>query len=198
MASLDDKLTTNDAEALLDFHGEELKPEADVLRQAYNSAMGRIENQRPGVRKIALRTLAWMTCAERPLCIAELQEGLGLVDNNNSVEETNFATVGDIVSACRGLITIDEKISTVQIHPLHNSTSSGRHDLSMVSRCGGILGHDLHQVSFPRGISPPVFQRTTVGGPKTDASALHLRRCQLGPSRSQGCGIGEGLHGLLN
>lgn len=121
MTSLDDKFTTEGVEtALLEFHREKFRLEADVLRQTYNSVMGRIENQSSGDRTIAKRTLAWMTCAERALRIAELQHGLALEDNSKSLDESNLVAAPYIVFVCRGLITIDETSDTVQF--IHSTT----------------------------------------------------------------------------
>src|SRR5579871_467280 len=88
------------------------------LEGALDILIRRIESSREEVREIALKTLAWVLHAFRPLTVSELVDAL-------SVEEWAPREVGfgieeeDILAGCAGLVFIEAANGT--IHFIHYS-----------------------------------------------------------------------------
>jgi ankyrin repeat protein len=59
--------------------------------------------------------LGWITCAKRPLTTTELQHALGVEVSEAELDEENLPHVGDIVSVCAGLVTIDEESGIIRL-----------------------------------------------------------------------------------
>ncbi|KAM0543846.1 hypothetical protein ACHAPJ_012083 [Fusarium lateritium] len=87
----------------------------EVLSRAYHEAMERIMSQKAGIRNLAERTLLWITCAKRPLTISELQHALAVELETDAIDDQNFPAVEDMVSACAGLVTIDEESRIIRL-----------------------------------------------------------------------------------
>lgn len=77
--------------------------------------MKRINGQKPGLRKLAMKVLAWITCAKRPLTTSELQHALAVTVGEPTLDEDNLFEIEDIVSVCAGLVTVDEESGIIRL-----------------------------------------------------------------------------------
>ncbi|KAK6842242.1 hypothetical protein PG987_003102 [Apiospora arundinis] len=87
---------------------------------AYNEAMGRVNSQLSDLKELGLQVLSWITCAKRPLTVAELQHALGVEFGQSYLDNENLPDVGDMVSSCCGLVTIDEHSRIIRL--VHHTT----------------------------------------------------------------------------
>lgn len=114
--SLDDKPTPNSVlKALQGFQQQRTKSWGNVLHNAYDQVMERVKGQKMGRRELATQTLAWITCAERPLSIFELQHALAVDQDSEVHDEDNVPLAGDIVAVCAGLVTIGEESGIIRL-----------------------------------------------------------------------------------
>ncbi|KAK2794086.1 hypothetical protein FQN52_009168 [Onygenales sp. PD_12] len=86
-----------------------------VLDNAYEQAMERINGQKQGFRELAMSTLQWITHARRPLSAKELQHALAVEIGEVELDEENISEIEDILSACGGLVTVDEETSIIRL-----------------------------------------------------------------------------------
>jgi hypothetical protein len=99
------------------------EPEADpfsVYKKAYDETIKRIENQLDDLVKLAKDAIAWMTHAQRPLKTEELLHEPAVEEEEDDLDEENLPVLEDIVSACAGLVTIDEGSGVVRL--IHYTT----------------------------------------------------------------------------
>jgi hypothetical protein len=89
---------------------EKLPKGSDALDQAYEEAMKRIQSQEAGFHELAKRVLSWITCARRPLTTLELRHALAVEVGDSELGEDNLQEIGEIVSVCASLVSIDEKV----------------------------------------------------------------------------------------
>jgi ankyrin repeat protein len=82
---------------------------------AYNDAMFRIEGQVTDQEDLAKQVLSWITCAERPLNILELQYALAVEAGESELDEDNLPELEDMVSVCAGLVTIDKESNIIRL-----------------------------------------------------------------------------------
>ncbi|KAJ4244389.1 hypothetical protein NW762_014517 [Fusarium torreyae] len=82
---------------------------------AYNDAMERIEDQVADRTSLGKEALMWISCAKRVLSPLELQHALAIESESEEFDEENLSEIGDIISACAGLITVDEQSDTVRL-----------------------------------------------------------------------------------
>ena len=87
----------------------------EVLDQAYENAIERINMQKLGFRQIAEKVLSWITCAKRPLTMQELQHALATVAGDSKLDEDNLERIERMVSVCAGLVTVDEESGIVRL-----------------------------------------------------------------------------------
>jgi ankyrin repeat protein len=85
------------------------------LDYAYGKAMERINAQEKDFIEIAHSALSWITLARSPLSIKELQFALAVEDELPELDEDNISDPEDILSACAGLLTIDDESSLVRL-----------------------------------------------------------------------------------
>ncbi|KAF5711848.1 transient receptor potential channel pyrexia [Fusarium mundagurra] len=83
--------------------------------KAYGDAMKRIEDQLTDQAILAKEALMWISCARRLLSPVELQHALGIEIDSTDFDEENLSEIPDIVSACAGLVTVDEQSNTVRL-----------------------------------------------------------------------------------
>ena len=88
---------------------------AQILRQAYDQAMERVDGQKAGLRTLALQVLSWITCAKRPLSTLELQHALAVEPGQPELDEDNLPQIEDMVSVCAGLVTVDEESGIIRL-----------------------------------------------------------------------------------
>ncbi|KAK2753386.1 hypothetical protein FQN55_003515 [Onygenales sp. PD_40] len=86
-----------------------------VLDNAYEQAMERINGQKQGFRELAMSTLQWITHARRPLSAKELQHALAVEIGEVELDEENVSEIEDILSACGGLVTVDEETGIIRL-----------------------------------------------------------------------------------
>jgi hypothetical protein len=106
---------------------QSLSLESNVYDVAYNDAMLRIEGQVTDQEDLAKQVLSWITCANRPLNIAELQHALAVEINEQELDKENISEIEDAVSVCAGLVTVDRESGIIHIYIYifiqHKSTS---------------------------------------------------------------------------
>ncbi|KAF3293548.1 hypothetical protein TWF132_004516 [Orbilia oligospora] len=70
-----------------------------------------------GLTEMAFQVLSWIICASRPLTKAELQYAIAVEhpDEASEVDMANLSDVDDLVSNCRGLVTIDEQSNIIRL-----------------------------------------------------------------------------------
>jgi hypothetical protein len=111
---------------------------SNALSTAYDEAIKRIESQDNGVNELAKKTLSWVVHAKRQLKATELQHASAVEikpavlgngtshneneenDQSNELDADNIAEIEDILSACGGLVIIDEE--TKNVHLVHETT----------------------------------------------------------------------------
>jgi hypothetical protein len=117
---LDDKLTvTAIRNTLKQFQkqdrGSPKKQKREVLGQAFDKTMERINRQKEGCQSLAIKALAWITYAKRPLTTSELQHALAVNKGDLELDRDNFPQIEDMVSVCAGLVTIDEESDIIRL-----------------------------------------------------------------------------------
>jgi ankyrin repeat protein len=88
---------------------------SNAYDSAYTSAMQRIESQVPDQVELAKQVLAWIVHAKSQITADELQEALGVEPDEEYFDRDNCPDVDDMVSACAGLVRIDEGTNTIQL-----------------------------------------------------------------------------------
>ena len=101
---------------------ESLPKENEALSIAYDQAMRRIEAQKPGMRLIAQKALGWITYAKRLLSVDELRYAIAVQRGHSQFNEEDLSDIDDIVSACGGLITVDQGQDIDTVRLVHYST----------------------------------------------------------------------------
>src|SRR5271156_6177056 len=94
---------------------EKLPKGSDALDQAYEEAMKRIQGQEAGFQELTQRVLSWITCARRPLTTLELRHALAVEVGDAELGEDNLQEIEEMVSACAGLVTIDEESEIIRL-----------------------------------------------------------------------------------
>lgn len=82
---------------------------------AYTVAMDRFSGQVQGRKELALETLMWLAFARRPMTTIELQEALAIDIGECALDITNISDIKDILSACIGLVVVDEGSSVARL-----------------------------------------------------------------------------------
>lgn len=85
------------------------------LGQAFEGTLIRMHNQSASRRKVAMRTLMWVSRARRPLSTKELCQALATEIGESQPDEDNLLHAKHIVESCFGLIVIEEQSSTVRL-----------------------------------------------------------------------------------
>ena len=88
---------------------------SNAYDHAYRNVMERIQGQVTDQEELAKQVLYWITCATRPLTIAELQHALGVEIGEQDIDCDNLPQIEDMVSACAGLVTVDEQSSIIRL-----------------------------------------------------------------------------------
>jgi ankyrin repeat protein len=117
---LDDKLTLNDIRSALKVfqkqgQGFGKDQKVQVLTHAYEQTMDRIKGQKPGLEKLAMKVLSWITCAKRPLTTLELQHALATKVGKFELDKGDLPHSRDMIAVCLGLVTIDEESGIVRL-----------------------------------------------------------------------------------
>ena len=116
MDSLSDKTSPKALKLAL----QKLPKGSDALELAYNSAVERIDSQKPGLRDLADQVLSWITYARRPLRTKELQHALAVEIDETELDEENFSDIEEMINVCAGLVTVDENSKIIRF--IHYTT----------------------------------------------------------------------------
>ena len=88
---------------------------SNAYDKAYINAMERIKGQVEGQTKLAMRALSWITCTKKQLTTSELQHALAVESGDTELVRDGLPEVEDIVSACAGLVTVDEESNFIRL-----------------------------------------------------------------------------------
>jgi len=89
------------------------------LQDAYSTTLDRIRQQGGSKSKLGMQTLMWVSHSERPLKSDELCHALGVELGMEDFDICNVPSVRSMLGCTLGLVTIDEKSST--LHLLHHT-----------------------------------------------------------------------------
>ncbi|KAF2812133.1 uncharacterized protein BDZ99DRAFT_383210, partial [Mytilinidion resinicola] len=93
-----------------------------TLDASYDNAMQRISDQEEDHRRLAFKTLAWVTHVFRPLSLQELQHALAVEPGDSELDEELLMDAPSITALCAGLVVIDK--ATYNVNLVHYSTKS--------------------------------------------------------------------------
>ncbi|KAH6997888.1 hypothetical protein BKA56DRAFT_607474 [Ilyonectria sp. MPI-CAGE-AT-0026] len=157
--SLDDKLTINAVRGALEEMKRRKKASGEnmhhVLLDAYDTAIKRINGQKPGLRELAMQVLSWITCAQRPLTTSELQHALATKRNKRVLDPGDIPQIGDMVSVCAGLVTVDKQSDLIRL--VHyttqqyfdaNRTLFSNAEANITTTCVTYLSFDVYESGF--------------------------------------------------
>lgn len=85
------------------------------LDETYEDAMNRIKHQCDEHYQLALRVLSWISKAQRPLRIEELQHAVAVEAGDDDIDEDPLESPALFVSVCAGLVTIDEESGSFRL-----------------------------------------------------------------------------------
>ena len=88
------------------------------IRNIYDAAFDRICSQNEECIKLALRVLCWLSHANMPLEIRQLQHGLAVMDldkDESEIEDEALPDVELMLSVCAGLVRVDHESNTTQL-----------------------------------------------------------------------------------
>ncbi|KAJ7434230.1 ankyrin repeat domain-containing protein [Mycena latifolia] len=90
------------------------------LQHTYDEALERINHQTEEDRHLGMLALTWVANAKRPLSVAELREALAIEPDSTFLDVDNLLDMDIILSACAGLIIVEEAVSVVRL--IHYTT----------------------------------------------------------------------------
>ncbi|KAM0424179.1 hypothetical protein ACHAPT_010548 [Fusarium lateritium] len=77
--------------------------------------MERVQSQFPDQAELAKDVLQWIVCARVPLSVSELQHALAVEIGQEYLDLENLPDADDMVTACGGLVTIDQNRSIIRL-----------------------------------------------------------------------------------
>jgi ankyrin repeat protein len=93
----------------------DLSKGSGALDDAYREAIVRIDGQPKGRRILAKNVLLWVSYAQRPLTTGELCHALAVELGDEELDPENIPDIYDILPACAGLVTVDEKSQVIRL-----------------------------------------------------------------------------------
>ena len=112
------------------------------LGDAYGSTIERIKAQGGNKSKFGIEALMWVSYAKRPLMADELCHALAVERGSTDFNGENIPSITTLVVCCQGLITVDQKTSTVQLihfalqkYLSSNPNIFGKPDTAMAEIC---------------------------------------------------------------
>ncbi|RYP92526.1 hypothetical protein DL770_001392 [Monosporascus sp. CRB-9-2] len=125
LSSLEDKLTPNAIRSGLEGFRKQGQGSSDdekfqLLADAYERTMERVNRQKAGCKKLAMMVLSWITCAKRPLSTLELQHALAVRVGQSKLDNGDLPQTEDLISVCAGLVTVDEESGIIRL--IHYTT----------------------------------------------------------------------------
>ncbi|KAF9894874.1 hypothetical protein FE257_004495 [Aspergillus nanangensis] len=83
--------------------------------ELYQRSLARINRQNDFKRTLAINVLMWLMFAERALTISELIHAVSIQVGDKALPEDRFPTPETLISACTGLVQIDETTKEVRL-----------------------------------------------------------------------------------
>ncbi|KAL8369144.1 hypothetical protein RB599_004544 [Gaeumannomyces hyphopodioides] len=68
-----------------------------------------------GHAEFAKKALSWVVCAKRPVSPSELLHALAVNPGDRALDRDNIPEMGGVISACAGLVTVDEESNAVRL-----------------------------------------------------------------------------------
>lgn len=102
-----------------------------TLAGTYNEAMQRVENQDSDRKAVALKSLAWVSYAFRPLSLKELQHAVAIKPEDTDLDEELIMSGQSITALCAGLLVIDSRTNVVNL--VHYTTKNYFEQIRSVS-----------------------------------------------------------------
>jgi hypothetical protein len=81
----------------------------------YDQTMKRIEGQFEGDRELAERVLCWITYAQRPLSLQELQHAVAISPEMSEMNPDAIVNETILTSVCGGLVVVDKESNIVRL-----------------------------------------------------------------------------------
>ncbi|KAK2807304.1 hypothetical protein FQN50_005458 [Emmonsiellopsis sp. PD_5] len=89
--------------------------ELDFLEPVYGPIVARVLSHPDAIiRHLAKQVFLWISCAPSPLTEPQLQHALAVKIGESKLAQNNLRIIRDIVSACAGLVVVDNKTSIVK------------------------------------------------------------------------------------
>jgi hypothetical protein len=85
------------------------------LDSTYEQVMQRIAGQNEDDRHLGEQILQWISFAERPLSLDELQEALAVEADSEELDQDNIYDVELVTSVCCGLVIVDLDNSVIRL-----------------------------------------------------------------------------------
>lgn len=95
--------------------GSNEEDKIQVLGEAYDRAMERIDGQKEGLRMLARRAILWISCAKRRITTTELRHALAVKDGTLAFDPDDLPQTQDIVSVCAGLVAIEDGTNVIRL-----------------------------------------------------------------------------------
>ena len=93
-----------------------------TLTATYDETIGRIDSQEYDHKNIAMKTLAWVSYAFRPLSLGEFQHALAIEPNSTELDEEDIMDKTSITALYASLVIIDPATNIVNL--VHYTTKS--------------------------------------------------------------------------
>ena len=87
----------------------------NTLTGAYDNTMQRIQDPESDHKRIAFKTLAWLTHAIRSMSLKELQHALAIEPGDTELDDELLMDGHSITSLCAGLVTLDQGMNMVNL-----------------------------------------------------------------------------------
>ncbi|KAJ4165959.1 hypothetical protein NW765_007185 [Fusarium oxysporum] len=120
LRSLEDKTTPRELTDALKLYQDradrkENDQNFDMLAEAYDEVMVRINRQNANFKRRAHQVLSWVCYAEQQLYVKELQAAIAVKENQVEVDELDLCPINLLLSACCGIVVISEASETIQL-----------------------------------------------------------------------------------
>ncbi|KAL2676553.1 hypothetical protein Neosp_010314 [[Neocosmospora] mangrovei] len=94
---------------------ERLPRGSTAYDDTYEKTMERIETQFPDQAELAKDTLQWIVYAKAPLSVSGLRHALAVESGEEDLDSDNLPDADDMVTACGGLVTIDQESGIIRL-----------------------------------------------------------------------------------
>ncbi|KAJ4013667.1 hypothetical protein NW761_013320 [Fusarium oxysporum] len=87
----------------------------DMLAEAYDEVMDRINQQSEGYRRKAYQVMSWVCYANKELHARELQDAIAVRENDVEVHQDDLSDINLLLSVCCGIVVLNKATQTVQL-----------------------------------------------------------------------------------